>query len=259
MNPSPSKNEDQKKQKKGLWVSLIAFLSALLLVGLLLLLIFGIKGCQKQEASTSSASENPYAYLDVVSTSMHDLEEKAIHDGEEAYPDAYYLDGKVKQGSSITTSKCSYVKEPFSFLYQEGLDSLTTTYEYKEESGSYSVSINGGSYEAVSYNQMKDDLDASYGLYEEAVDNLPEQVQIIDLLKGDPSKILEKEIQYGIPGTFGLSLSGEDLDLRPSGQVLKKLEISYTHYICTYFHKVYEGESGEEEIEYRFSSVPFAV
>ena len=90
--------------------------------------------------------------------------------------------------------------------------------------------------------------------YEEAVENLPEQIAILSLLKDNPSAVTEHTFQDAGNGSFVLSLKGQDLDLRPAGQEVSCLELIYQNHICSYFHKVYVGESSPAEIAYRFSS-----
>ena len=250
---NPKQDKEKKKLKRK---SLAAFFSGLILLitSIVLILLLWPKS---EEASPSSSSLDPYAYLGEASSALEEMEGALIGEGEIAYPDSYHLDAKVQQGGSKTSTQCAYTKDPFSFTYSEGLDDLFTQTVYSKEGDLYYASQNGGSLEEVSYAIIQGNLDLAYGVYEEAVANFPEQLAILKLLKEHPTAVEQGSFLNQGEGSFDLSLSGEDLDLRSNEQTLSKLEISYRNHRCSYFHKAYSGDAGDGEIEYSFSSDPF--
>ncbi|MBP5217310.1 MAG: hypothetical protein J6038_05730 [Bacilli bacterium] len=250
--PEKKKEKKEKQQRKLKRKSLAAFLSGFLIILASAILIFLL--WPKSGTNVPSSSANPDAYLTEAWSILSGEADTAIKDGETAYPEEYHLDARIIHGAQDSRTQADYVKSPFSFTYSETLNGLHNQKEYSTAVGDYFVSRNGADKEGVDYSEIQADLDIAYGLYEEAVETLPEQIAILSLLKDNPSAVTEHTFQDAGNGSFVLSLKGQDLDLRPAGQEVSCLELIYQNHICSYFHKVYVGESSPAEIAYRFSS-----
>ena len=250
--PEKKKEKKEKQQRKLKRKSLAAFLSGFLIILASAILIFLL--WPKSGANVPSSSANPDAYLTEAWSILSGEADTAIKDGETAYPEEYHLDATIVHGADDSAIQCAYTKNPFSLVYSETFNNLQNSKEYSQVGDDYFVSRNGEALEGVDYSEIQDDLDVAYGLYEEAVENLPEQIAILDLLKENPSAVSEHSFQDLGNGSFLLFLAGEDIDLRPLGQEVSRLELTYINHVCSYFHKVFVGESGPAELSYRFAS-----
>ena len=250
--PEKKKEKKEKQRRKLKRKSLAAFLSGFLIIlgSAILIFLLWPKGGSSTPSSSASANADLGEAWSILSTE----EANAIKDGETAYPNEYHLDARIIHGAQDSRTQADYVKSPFSFTYSETLNGLHNQKEYSTAVGDYFVSRNGADKEGVDYSEIQADLDIAYGLYEEAVANLPEQIAILSLLKENPSAASTQTFVNMGSGSFVLSLMGEDIDLRPAGEQVSCLELIYQNHICTFFHKVFVGESGPAELSYRFAS-----